>query len=618
MNQLKLFNEFIHNLLTLFKYKKGSKSLIVYAHNLSRFDGVFIMKYLMSFGKVKPLMHNGKLISITLKVNIKGHKNKTIVFKDSFLMLPLSLRDLCNSFKVDNPKSYFPYLLNDLNYKGQFPDFKYFTSLSTNEYLNLKNQYLNKIWSFKDEAIKYCILDCKSLHEIISKYSVLIYNNFKVDPIKMLTLPALAMRIWKTFYMPKNTVYQIHDLPEYNIRKSYTGGAVDVYIPHNHNNETLYLYDVNGLYPSTMLNNPMPTGKPIAFLGDIRKINPDAFGFFYCKITSPSYLEHPILQRTIKTSEGIRTIAGLGSWHGWIFSKEMDNAVKYGYQFEILKGYQFKKTNIFSEYINKMYELRLQYLKGDAMNLTAKLLMNSLYGKFGMKSETTKIEILDNSNKELINSYLDKFNTNIVDIIYLDSYTIIIYNTNIFRLRQPDDLKNVFVDDVFHALDVNIAIASAITAYGRIHMSILKNNPLFKLYYSDTDSAVVDRPLPAYMVGNELGQFKLEHVIKKAVFLAPKVYGLVDHEGNEIIKAKGLLKDTIKNIKVSDLDLLLTKDSTRLFTQEKAYKHLFNSDISVLETAYKLKATSNKRQNIYINGIFDHTKPYNYDEINQN
>jgi len=266
MNQLKLFNEFIHNLLTLFKYKKGSKSLIVYAHNLSRFDGVFIMKYLMSFGKVKPLMHNGKLISITLKVNIKGHKNKTIIFKDSFLMLPLSLRDLCNSFKIEAPKGHFPYLLNDLKYKGQFPDFKYFTSLSTNEYLNLKNQYHNKIWSFKDEAIKYCILDCKSLHEIISKYSVLIYNNFKVDPIKVLTLPALSMRIWKTFYMPKNTVYQIHDLPEYNIRQSYTGGSVDVYIPHNHANETLYLYDANGLYPSTMLNNPMPTGKPIAFV----------------------------------------------------------------------------------------------------------------------------------------------------------------------------------------------------------------------------------------------------------------------------------------------------------------------------------------------------------------
>jgi hypothetical protein len=31
------------------------------------------------------------------------------------------------------------------------------------------------------------------------------------------------------------------------------------------------------------------------------------------------------------------------------------------------------------------------------MNLIAKLLMNSLYGKFGMKSETTKVEILENN-----------------------------------------------------------------------------------------------------------------------------------------------------------------------------------------------------------------------------
>jgi len=41
-----------------------------------------------------------------------------------------------------------------------------------------------------------------------------------------------------------------------------------------------------------------------------------------------------------------------------------------------------------------------------------------------MKSETTKIEILEN-NKEILNKYLDKFNTNIIDIIYLDSYIII-------------------------------------------------------------------------------------------------------------------------------------------------------------------------------------------------
>jgi hypothetical protein len=30
------------------------------------------------------------------------------------------------------------------------------------------------------------------------------------------------------------------------------------------------------------------------------------------------------------------------------------------------------------------------------------------------------------------------------------------------------------------------------------------------LYYSDTDSAIVDQPLPSNMVSNKLGHFKLE------------------------------------------------------------------------------------------------------------
>lgn len=122
MDQRKLFNEFIHNLLSVFEYEK-SKTLTVYAHNFSKFDGVLILNQLLNFGKAKPLLHNGKLISITLKLNIKGHKNKTIIFKDSFLMLPLSLRELCNSFKIEISKGYFPFLLNDLTYKEEFPNF---------------------------------------------------------------------------------------------------------------------------------------------------------------------------------------------------------------------------------------------------------------------------------------------------------------------------------------------------------------------------------------------------------------------------------------------------------------------------------------------------------------
>jgi DNA polymerase type B, organellar and viral len=107
---------------------------------------------------------------------------------------------------------------------------------------------------------------------------------------------------------------------------------------------------------------------------------------------------------------------------------------------------------------------------GEAMNLIAKLLLNSLYEKFGMKSETTKLEILDN-NKETLNKYLDKFNTNIVDIIYLENYTVLIYKTN---KLVPENVKGLFHnDEVSHDIEVNVAVGLAITAYAKIHNVLL-------------------------------------------------------------------------------------------------------------------------------------------------
>lgn len=67
------------------------------------------------------------------------------------------------------------------------------------------------------------------------------------------------------------------------------------------------------LYPFAMQKFEMPVGIPTMFEGDITKVDPNAYGFFRCEVTSPEFLEHPILQRRIRTSSGMRTIAGLGS-----------------------------------------------------------------------------------------------------------------------------------------------------------------------------------------------------------------------------------------------------------------------------------------------------------------
>ena len=315
-----------------------------------------------------------------------------------------------------------------------------------------------------------------------------------------------------------------------------------------------------------MAKTPLPVGKPNYFEGDIRLVEKDAFGFFYCKITSPDNLEHPILQRRIKTSEGIRTVAGLGNWEGWIFSGEMDNAVKFGYTFEIVKGYQFKKGYLFKDYVNKMYELRLQFEKGHPMNLIAKLLMNSLYGKFGMKLESTVIEMFNTSNEtenNLFKDMLEAYGETLQDFIQLDDHYLTV-RKSMLNYKYNED------DDLYHGLEVNIAVASSITAGARMWMSFLKNNPKFNLYY--TDSAIIDKPLPDFMVGGELGQFKLEHMIDRAVFLAPKVYGLVTVEGEEVIKVKGVTKEQLSDIHIQDLENLLIKDSSREFNQSKWFK----------------------------------------------
>lgn len=332
------------------------------------------------------------------------------------------------------------------------------------------------------------------------------------------------MRLFKTHFMPENSIYQLHGKIEQFIRESYSGGAVDVYIPHNkigsylssRTFRTIKCFDVNSLYPTVMTQQVMPIGLPTVFEGDITKIEPNAYGFFYCKITSPSFLEHPILQRRVNTSEGIRTIAGLGSWTGWICSTEMNNAIKFGYTFEILRGYTFETGDIFSEFVNSMYNLRLEYPKGHPMNHIAKLMMNSLYGKFGMRNEFTRVDIYSinsEADKVAFKKLLNLWGTTVKDFIFLDNHLIIVRDATLDLRNNPDQEI-----DSYHGTETNIAIASAITAGARVYMSLFKNNPKFHLFYSDTDSIFIDGELPEEMIGKGLGQLKLEYTVKKAVF----------------------------------------------------------------------------------------------------
>ena len=76
-----------------------------------------------------------------------------------------------------------------------------------------------------------------------------------------------------------------------------------------------------------------------------------------------------------------------------IHSPEYFNALK-DYDITIKNGYFFKQENIFEKFVSNLYALRMTYQKGDPMNYTCKLILNSLYGRFGMKPITSRQEFM--------------------------------------------------------------------------------------------------------------------------------------------------------------------------------------------------------------------------------
>ena len=554
----------------------------VYAHNFSNFDGIFLLKILNKIGIINPIIKDGKIISVNF--NYKSGKSNqfySLKFCDSILLLQNSLKKLGKSFNVDTLKSNFEVV-----------------KVNESNFISLKN-----------EVIEYCKIDCKSLYQILFKFNNLIFENFNISIKNYPTIPSLTFANFRKNYLRNNKIAQLSGKIFDDIKQSYTGGKTEMYIPFNQNDNqlldnNLYYIDVNSLYPSVMKNNDFPVGKPTYFEGDIRKINNEAFGIFYCEIESPEYLEHPIIQTHVKTKSGIRTISPLGNWFDWICSPEMDNAIKYGYKFKIIKGYTFKKAKIFSENIDNLYNLRLNYPKSDPMNYISKLFMNSLYGRFGMDDNFNEIRIVDQKEMEKLT---DDKNINIKDIINLGEDFVIQI------LKNEEQELFTYINNLHENHNINIAIASFVTSYARIVMSKLLNNSNIIVYYTDTDSFFIKLKVKFEWLNNllsntELGKFKLEYKIKKAIFLAPKLYCFETNDNQFITKTRGLSHNIDLNF--SDFESLLYKDSSIIKKQEKWFKNIYEGTIKIEDLPYDIKYTDNKRHLIFENNKLIGSKPF--------
>ena len=155
-----------------------------------------------------------------------------------------------------------------------------------------------------------------------------------------------------------------------------------------------------------------------------------------------------------------------------------------------------------------------------------KILMNSLYGRFGINPESTTTEVCDRARyDELIQKDNFIWGDKLSDHTYIVSYLCNASHVSDLDWNPPKISA--------------VQMAAAITACARIHM--YKYISRDDCYYTDTDSAILGSPLPEDEISMELGKLKLEHFVKEGIFLAPKSYGL-DADGEYIVKHKGLGK----------------------------------------------------------------------------
>jgi len=261
-----------------------------YAHNLGRFDSVFILKSLVTnkYFSLIPIWKDNSLIKLTIVYN-----KKKINLLDSYRLIPNNLENILESFKCSIKKGKFPYNFvnkNNLNYVGDKPLKEFFDNTSYSDYSLIKKPN----WNLKKEVLNYLKSDLSGLFEALLKFNENIFNQYNLNITKFKTLLGLALAVYRSNYLPNHLTKELKMIKgelEREIRSAYFGGNVGVYI--NKINKG-YLYDVNSQYSKAMLND-MPIGNPILSLEtNLEKI----FGFVYGEITCPdeNILQIPFIQ----------------------------------------------------------------------------------------------------------------------------------------------------------------------------------------------------------------------------------------------------------------------------------------------------------------------------------
>lgn len=446
----------------------------IYFHNL-KFDGSFITDYLLKNGycyyddlsKVDRgfstlIGDTGAVYSLT----IKWTKKKMVHIYDSLKLLPFKVSKIAEDFNL-------PILKEVIDYDDYTVD---------------------------DRRLEYVHHDVQ-----------IVAMALKIIKAEGMTKNTTASCAYNQYESLKNQDYLSQCFPSLPIdflqewRQAYRGGRSQVNpLYQGKEVRNVHRYDVNSMYPYVMHDMPLPYGMPIELhsMEDRLKYRFSLLhiriGFALKPFTLPSLLKKQALYTATDTyyinSEGIVEL--------WISSVDYDllerNYDTYGLEF--IDGYGFMTSTILmKDYVDKWYEKK-KVDKG-AQRIVDKLMLNSLYGKFGSNVLMKK------------------------KIPYLNDEGIVSYG-----LSQDEEGKHYY-------LPLAIAVVSwaHLIIDNAIHGTGYRN-----FIYCDTDSVHTLGLLPDDQVDQkQLGKFKLEAIEEKAKYVRQKCY-ITFEEGSYHLTCAGL------------------------------------------------------------------------------
>lgn len=349
------------------------------------------------------------------------------------------------------------------------------------------------------DMIEYNINDAKISQQYMYHYQKT--HNELGGNVKS-TCPSSSLDLFRRKFQKQTLIKEERVLKDKTItefiHKSYYGGRTENFNIGIYNN-TFY-YDVNSLYPFSMLNEfPNPNSVEIGN-NTIENIN-DYMGVSEVEIVAPN-INIPFLPYRTKD----KTIYPVGNMHGvWTHALLKEAINNYGYKIKwIKKQIIYKETfYFFKEFVETLYPLRKKLKsENNPEEQTVKLDMNSLYGKFAQRPTdlyetiTKKKMTSELMLKKMKQGY--KINQNNNKDLYILTKVGKKYPKNSFPI-----------------------LSSYVTSYAMIYVYkfLNKYNPI----YTDTDSFIINCELPKEFVGLELGQVKLEKCGEIDV-VAPKDY----------------------------------------------------------------------------------------------